>query len=84
MNNVHATLPPANPSHDPGPGHTAGVTPRPSQSLAIASAASFNLATRAEQRCAVFTPTAQDATSPDAALKLLQDGNDRFGGGKDA
>ena len=48
------------------------------QSLALASAASFSLATRAEQSCAVFTPTSQDATSPDAALKLLQDGNNRF------
>lgn len=48
------------------------------QSLAMASAAGFSLAARAQQSCEVFTPTAQDATSPDAALKLLQDGNNRF------
>ena len=43
---------------------------------AIASSAS------AQQSCEVFTPPTQAAVTPDAALKMLQEGNERFVAGR--
>src|SRR5262245_23946472 len=37
---------------------------------------------RAQDACAVFTPARQQATTPDAALQMLKDGNARFAAGK--
>jgi carbonic anhydrase len=37
---------------------------------------------RAQDACAVFTPTRQKATSPEHALRMLQEGNERFISGK--
>lgn len=39
-------------------------------------------AARAQDACAVFTPTTQAATTPDAALARLKEGNERFVNGK--
>jgi carbonic anhydrase len=44
--------------------------------VAIVSSAS------AQQSCEVFTPPTQADTTPDAALKMLKDGNDRFVAGR--
>jgi carbonic anhydrase len=37
---------------------------------------------RAQDACAVFTPVRQKATSPEHALRMLQEGNERFVSGK--
>jgi carbonic anhydrase len=37
---------------------------------------------QAQDACAVFTPARQSATSPQDALRLLQEGNERFASGK--
>jgi carbonic anhydrase len=37
---------------------------------------------RAQDACAVFTPARQKATSPEHALRMLQEGNERFVSGK--
>ncbi len=37
---------------------------------------------QAQDACAVFTPTRQKATTPQDALRMLQDGNARFVSGK--
>src|SRR5262245_23194510 len=37
---------------------------------------------QAQDTCAVFTPVRQQATSPQQALRLLQEGNARFVSGK--
>lgn len=49
-----------------------------------AAAASVAVATtaRAEDACTVFTPDLQKATTPEAALQALKDGNARFVAGK--
>jgi carbonic anhydrase len=52
------------------------------QSLSALSAAAFASLANAEQSCEVFTSATQGATTPDAALQLLKDGNDRFLAGK--
>jgi carbonic anhydrase len=52
------------------------------QSLTAVSAVVGALNANAEQSCEVFTSATQGAVSPDAALQLLKDGNDRFINGK--
>ncbi len=52
------------------------------QSLTAVSATGLAMRSQAEQSCDVFTSTTQGATTPDAALQLLKDGNDRFTQGK--
>jgi len=52
------------------------------QSLSALSVAAFASGSKAEQSCEVFTSVTQGATTPDAALQLLKDGNDRFLAGK--
>jgi carbonic anhydrase len=37
---------------------------------------------QAQDACAVFTPARQEATSPEHALRMLQEGNERFVSGK--
>lgn len=51
---------------------------------AAAGAAAFATvsAVRAQDACAVFTPATQAATTPDAALARLKQGNERFASGK--
>lgn len=48
------------------------------QSLGTLTAAAVATTTRAQQSCEVFTSATQSAVTPDAALKMLKDGNDRF------
>jgi carbonic anhydrase len=48
----------------------------------LASAVLSVGAARAEDACAIFTPDLQKATTPEAALQLLKDGNARFVAGK--
>ncbi len=52
------------------------------QSITALSAIGLGSQAQAQQSCDVFTPATQGATTPDAALKLLKDGNDRFVQGK--
>lgn len=48
------------------------------QSMSALAAAGLVTHSRAEQSCEVFTPATQGATTPDAALQMLKDGNERF------
>jgi len=48
------------------------------QSMSALAAAGLVMHSRAEQSCEVFTPATQGATTPDAALQMLKDGNERF------
>ena len=48
------------------------------QSIGTLSAATLAAGANAQQSCDVFTPTTQSAVTPDGALKMLKDGNDRF------
>lgn len=52
------------------------------QSLGTLSAATLATGAQAQQSCEVFTPTTQSAVTPDGALKMLKDGNERFLSGK--
>jgi len=53
------------------------------QSLAgLAAFAGLSAAARAKDRCVAFTPTMQQAKTPDEALKRLKDGNARFVAGQ--
>jgi carbonic anhydrase len=46
--------------------------------MSALAAAGLATHSRAEQSCEVFTPATQEATTPDAALQMLKDGNERF------
>ena len=48
------------------------------QSIATISAATLAAGAQAQQSCEVFTSATQGAVTPDSALKMLKDGNDRF------
>ena len=48
------------------------------QSIGTISAAALATSAQSQQSCEVFTPTTQSAVTPDAALKMLKDGNERF------
>lgn len=49
---------------------------------AAAATLAASTSVRAEDACTVFTPDIQKATTPDAALQMLKDGNARFLAGK--
>lgn len=51
------------------------------QSIGTISAAALSTGAQAQQSCEVFTSATQSAVTPDGALKMLKDGNDRFVGG---
>ena len=51
-------------------------------SIGAIATASFATNASAQQTCEVFTSATQTATTPDAALKMLKDGNQRFIDGK--
>jgi carbonic anhydrase len=51
------------------------------QSIGTISAAALATGAQAQQSCEVFTSATQSAVTPDGALKMLKDGNDRFVGG---
>ena len=46
--------------------------------MSALAAAGLATHSRAEQSCGVFTSATQEATTPDAALQMLKDGNERF------
>jgi carbonic anhydrase len=48
------------------------------QSIGTISAATLAIGAQAQQSCEVFTSATQSAVTPDGALKMLKDGNDRF------
>jgi len=48
------------------------------QSIGTISAAALTTGLQARQSCEVFTSTTHRAVTPDGALKMLQDGNNRF------
>jgi carbonic anhydrase len=52
------------------------------QSLAGLAVAGLSATTQAKDRCVAFTPTMQQAKTPDEALKRLKDGNARFVAGQ--
>ena len=52
------------------------------QSLATVTAASGVMQAQAEQSCDVFTSATQGTVTPDTALQMLKEGNDRFIQGK--
>jgi len=52
------------------------------QSLSAIATVGTALHAQAEQSCEVFTSATQGAVSPDAALQMLKDGNERFIQGK--
>jgi len=54
------------------------------RAFVMSSALSFAAASgaQAQDACTVFTPARQQATSPEDALRMLQEGNERFASGK--
>jgi len=48
------------------------------QSIGTISATALATGARAQQSCEVFTSATQSAVTPDGALKILKDGNNRF------
>ena len=48
------------------------------QSIGTISAAALTTGLQARQSCDVFTPATQSTVTPDGALKMLKDGNNRF------